>query len=251
MAFSQADICNLALSRAGGHSISQITSLGEASTEARQCAVKFPHVLRSALRAYPWRFAVKEIALALLGTGAELALGGGKIKDNIRYQSLFYYQYPEECLQILAVSPVNGKKGNYGAESAEYTVERLGDGTKVIVTPCAQAVLTCSSYADDPSIWDSLFLDAFAWQLAGELALSFGADYSKVQALQNTAQATAARHSVCPICAAVSFREQMVIWAVISRLACRTLRGMLTHLFQTRESFRERYFLIIQENPRF
>lgn len=187
MAFSQVDICNLALSRAGGHSILQITSLGEASTEARQCAVKFPHVLRSALRAYPWRFAVKETALALIGTGAELALGGGKIKDNLQYQNLFYYQYPEECLQILAINPVNGRKGNYSAESAEFTVERLHDGTKVIVTSCPQAVLTCSVYADDPSIWDSLFTDAFAWQLASELALGFGADFSKVQALQSMA----------------------------------------------------------------
>ncbi len=188
MAFSQVDICNLALSRAGGHSISQITSLGEASAEARQCAVKFPHVLRSALRSYPWQFAVRETALALLGTGAEVALGGA-LKDNISYQTLFYYQYPEDCLQILAVNPAQAAKGGCSAASYPYFVERIQDGTKVIVTPCAKAVLTCCAYADDPGIWDSLFADAFAWQLAAELCLSLGGDYSAVRALQNMAAA--------------------------------------------------------------
>lgn len=182
MALSQVDVCNLALSRMGGHSIAQITSLGEASTEARQCAIKFPHVLKSALRSYPWHFAVKEIALALLGAGA-----ANMFKDNILYQTLQYYQYPEECLQILAINPVMGRKGNYYTESFDYTVERIADGTKVIVTSCPKAVLTCTSYADDPSIWDSLFTDAFAWQLAAELCLSLGGASGMVQSLQEMA----------------------------------------------------------------
>lgn len=183
MALSQVDVCNLALSRMGGQSITQITSLGEASTEARQCAIKFPYVLRSALRSYPWHFAAKEIALALLGAGAMKSL----FKDDVLYQTLYYYQYPEECVQILAINPVTGKKGNYGSVSYEYTIERIADGTKVIVSSCPQAVLTCTSYADDPSIWDSLFTDAFAWQLASELCLSLGGSPSIVQSLQEMA----------------------------------------------------------------
>lgn len=183
MALSQVDVCNLALSRMGGHSIAQITSLGEASTEARQCAVKFPYVLKSALRVYPWHFAVKEIALALLGAGAAESI----FKDNILYRTLQYYQYPEECMQILAINPVMGKKGNYYAESFDYTVERIADGTKVIVTSCPKAILTCTSYADDPGIWDSLFTDAFAWQLASELCLSLGGAAGTVQSLQEMA----------------------------------------------------------------
>lgn len=183
MALSQVDVCNLALSRMGGHSIAQITSLGEASTEARQCAIKFPHVLKAALRSYPWHFAVKEIALALLGAGAAESV----FKDNILYQTLQYYQYPEECMQILAINPVMGRKGNYYTESFDYTVERIDDGTKVIVTSCPKAVLTCISFADDPSIWDSLFTDAFAWQLASELCLSLGGAAGLVQSLQEMA----------------------------------------------------------------
>lgn len=181
MALSQVDVCNLALSRMGGQTITQITSLGEASTEARQCAIKFPYVLRSALRSYPWHFAAKEIALALLGAAAV----GHVFKGSSR--ALHYYQYPEECLQILAINPVTGRKGNYYAESFEYTVELIADGTKVIVTSCPQAVLTCTCYADDPGIWDSLFTDAFAWQLASELCLSLGGSSGIVQSLQEMA----------------------------------------------------------------
>lgn len=183
MALSQVDVCNLALSRMGGHSISQITSLGEASTEARQCAIKFPSVLRSALRSYPWRFATKEIALARLGEGSIESI----FKNNILYQTLQYYQYPEECLQILAINPVYGKKGNFHAVSYDYTVEQLPDGTKVIVSSCPKAILTCTCYTADPGIWDSLFTDAFAWQLASELCLSLGGSAQMVQSLQEMA----------------------------------------------------------------
>lgn len=181
MALSQVDVCNLALSRMGGQTITQITSLGEASTEARQCAIKFPCVLRSALRSYPWHFATKEIALALLGAAAAEHV----FKESS--QTLHYYQYPEDCLQILAINPVTGRKGSFDAVSCAYTVERIADGTKVIVTPCPQAILTCTSYADDPGIWDSLFTDAFAWQLASELCLSLGGSSGIVQGLQEMA----------------------------------------------------------------
>jgi|GEM_PF-1755452 hypothetical protein len=183
MALSQVDVCNLALSRIGGHGISQITSLGEASTEARQCAVKFPYVLASALRAYPWHFATKEIVLALLGCGAAEHF----LENDIFYRNLHYYQYPEECMRILALNPAAGKKGNHFAPAYDYTVERISDGTKAIVTPCPQAVLTCTSYSEDPSIWDSLFTDAFAWQLAGELCISFGGALDTVRTLREIA----------------------------------------------------------------
>lgn len=183
MSLSQVDVCNLALSRIGGHSISQITSLGEASTEAKQCAVKFPYVLASALRAYPWHFATKEIGLALLGGGAAEHFG----ENDIFYRNLYYYQYPEECMRILALNPAVGRKGSCFAPAYDYTVERVSDGTKAIVTSCPRAVLTCTAYSEDPSIWDSLFTDAFAWQLAGELCLSFGGAFDTVRALQEIA----------------------------------------------------------------
>lgn len=183
MALSQVDICNLALSRAGGHSISQITSLGEASTEARQCAIKFPPLLRACLRSHAWRFAQKETALALLGTCADKEGFAG----NAHYGKLFSYQYPEDCVRVLAVNSVQGKKGGFYGESVPYNVENSDDGSKIIVTPCEYAVLSFIAYVDDPGRWDSLFSDAFAWHLAAELCLSLGGDFGRVQALQEMA----------------------------------------------------------------
>ncbi len=180
MGFSQVDICNLSLSRAGGNSILQITSLGEASTEARQCAIKFPHVLRSALRAYPWNFATKTVALALVGTNELQKF----------YENIYYYQYPEDCLQILAINTpldLQSITQNQALMSFPYSVELGADGTKFILTPCPQALLRFITYIDDPSIWDSLFCDAFAWQLASELCMSLGGDNGRVQALKDLA----------------------------------------------------------------
>ena len=113
--------------------------------------------------------------------------GGTFLENDIFYRNLHYYQYPEECMRILALNPAAGKKGNHFAPVYDYTVERISDGTKAIVTSCPQAVLTCTSYSEDPSIWDSLFTDAFAWQLAGELCLSFGGALDTVRTLREIA----------------------------------------------------------------
>ena len=219
MAISQVDLCNLALSRAGGQRIAQITSLGEASNEARQCAVKLPHLMRTALRSYPWRFATKKAVLARIvnnqldGVNAEYSsvLSQHSEKNIVDqdsdnqnsktsrerylqkeqmalYGSSILYHYPEDCLSARVVySATSGGPSPVLAEENErnFTVELAQDGTKLIVTGVLDAILLYTSYAHDPTVWDALFYDALAWQLAAELCVSLGNDMQKAQNLEN------------------------------------------------------------------
>lgn len=218
MAVSQVELCNLALSRSGGQRITQITSLGEASNEARQCAVKLPHLIRIALRAFPWRFATKKKTLAPIvyekNTQIESVYASAILDFSLNdsnvstgssavnatqeqlalYGSSILYQYPEDCL---AARLVYSAKTNASASilqdnlkenaARDFVVELGSDGTKCIVTDIKDAVLIYTYHASDPSVWDGLFYDALAWQLAAELCISLGNDVQKAQSLENKA----------------------------------------------------------------
>ncbi len=176
MAVSQVELCNLALSRSGGHRISQITSLGEASNEARQCAVKLPHLIKTSLRAYPWRFAGKKVILAAC------KLEGVHNLDelSILYGSKVLYQYPNDCLVARHVYSARGAE----EQGRDFHVELGSDGTKLIISDVNDAVLIYTSTLTDASLWDPMFYDALAWQLAAELCIGLGNDMEKAKQLE-------------------------------------------------------------------
>lgn len=173
MSLSPVDLCNLALSRAGGHRITQITALGEASNEARQCAIKYPGARRVALRNHPWRFASKRAVLAYIGEG----------NSEFRYR----YQYPADCLQIRGIEAF-GMPRRDGEPVLPFETELGADNTRTIVCDIAEAVLVYTVDIEDPNVWDSLFFDALAWQLGAELALALGNDGNKARFLEERAQ---------------------------------------------------------------
>ncbi len=186
MAVSQVELCNLALSRAGGHRIAQITSLGEASNEARQCAVKLPHLIRTALRSHPWQFAMKKIVLAQVKLDLTSENQNNYFnQEKILYGSNYLYQYPEDCLTAHALYEANSMQNmDYQADfngnfNGSFHVELAHDGTKIIVSNILNAVLIYTAYLADVRLWDSVFYDALAWQLASELCISLGNDVQK------------------------------------------------------------------------
>lgn len=218
MAVSQVELCNLALSRSGGQRITQITSLGEASNEARQCAVKLPHLIRIALRAFPWRFATRKKTLAPIvyeknsltstvfaAAIMDYSLANGVVSSQENavnssleqvalYGSSVLYQYPEDCLAARMVYSVKSHASSsfahdcmFEGNGRDFAVELGSDGTKCIITDINDAVLIYTYHASEPSVWDALFYDALAWQLAAELCISLGNDVQKAQSLESKA----------------------------------------------------------------
>lgn len=166
MSVSPVSLCNLALSRAGGQRIAQITSLGEASNEARQCAILYPELLRTCLRRFPWQFAAKRAHLAFIGQGNR--------------QFLYSYQYPSDCLQARKIVSA-------GKETLEFTTELGPDNTRNILCNIEDAELLYTAEVTDPRVWDALFYSALAWELASELAVVLGNDSSKGKYLMDRA----------------------------------------------------------------
>ena len=178
MSLSPVDLCNLALSRAGGHRITQIAALGEATNEARHCAVKYPQARRVALRNHPWRFASRRAILAPTGMAPTGEGSGG---------FAYRYQYPGDCLQIREIQ-AHGVPRQGGDSALPFETELAADNTRAVVCDIPAAVLVYTMDIDDPNAWDSLFYDALAWQLGAELALTLGNDVHKAKFLEERAR---------------------------------------------------------------
>ena len=85
MAYSAVDLCNSALSRLGANTI---TSFGDNSPEARQCALAYDTNRRDELRRNRWNFAITRVVLA---------------PDSLAPVFDFKYQFtiPANCLRVI------------------------------------------------------------------------------------------------------------------------------------------------------
>lgn len=151
---SEIEICNMALSRIGNSRF--INSLSEKSKEAEQCNLHFGHCRDAVLSDFPWNFASKRVALA--------------DTNNPPPDWKFAYSYPTDCLKAIAIIQ-SGQKYPQPHNAINFLVGSDADGTgKLIYCDQQQAWLQYVASVTDVNMFDSLFIDALAWRLAGELA---------------------------------------------------------------------------------
>jgi len=183
---STVSICNLALGHLGADHISSLT---EASSEARACNRFYGQTLDTLLAAGPpWRFARQEVSLA--------ALAG----ESVARWS-YIYALPTDLIRVIEVRP--GDETYTGAVLPEELdqfrprgepYELLGDRLYCNLSP---AVLRYVSRIDDPSKFPPLFIEALSWHLAARLAMPLTRDADQRRAafqmaLQTQAAASAA-----------------------------------------------------------
>lgn len=142
-AFTNVQICNLALAKLGHQS--SIQSLDEGSAEARLCNTFLNAARQDILRRGAWSFAIDTAELAqTLNT-----------PDDYDYE----YQLPSGFLRLLGfVLP--------STDLAVY--ERRKDGT--LVCDYDEVIIKYVFDEDDPSRFDATFVEAFALRLAADLA---------------------------------------------------------------------------------
>jgi hypothetical protein len=148
---SQVQICNMALGYLN-HGI-RIAALDEGSNESDQCQLYYDHALRSALRAAPWAFAKRYASLA-------------NLSNPVLTEWAFMYAYPIDGIIIRAILPRVASTPPNRWEIASTTSNQ-----KVILCSVPDAVACYTASITDPSLFDPQFVSAFAWQLAGELAI--------------------------------------------------------------------------------
>ncbi len=153
MAASVISICNMALARIGVSNF--ISSLTEASAEARACNLFYESMRDYALRDYQWSFANRRVTLADAGTAP----------TNWEYK----YGYPSDCLRARAIV-VQGLATPRNDQRIPFEVAN-DNGVRVIYTNQAQAELQYTVRVEDPTLFDPMFVSALAYLLASEIAM--------------------------------------------------------------------------------
>lgn len=152
---SEVDIANLALSHLGDRATVSSLYPAEGSPQAQHCATFYPIARDSLLESVSWTFATKRAALAQL-TG-----------EWSRWS--YCYALPNNCLRVQAVT-AEGADLNNPTDAAEFVVQTLADGTKVIYTDQAEAWATYTERVEDTQRFTPTFVMALSYQLAAMVA---------------------------------------------------------------------------------
>lgn len=155
MAFSEVQICNLALSHVG---ISQtISSLTSASNDARMCSLHYEPARDLLLRDFAWPFARKYRALDLVAEADA---------QDWADQWGFAYRYPVDAVRIL---------GFLSAARVDVVTRPLELGNdaqgQLIYTDEADARVAYIAKVTDPNRFPADFVEALAWKIASRIAM--------------------------------------------------------------------------------
>lgn len=147
MAISDVAICNLALQKLGA---SRISSLSDASENARECNAAYETIRDRELRANRWKFAIKRTTLAPSSTTPD-------------FTYTYAFVLPPDCLRVLfpARLGLDWKIENHVGDPAILT----NDGNTLEVRYVARIT--------DPTKFDALFVEALAAKLAWHLCETF------------------------------------------------------------------------------
>lgn len=150
---SNVEIANRALTKIGAK---RLVSLDDNTKEGRETKSMFTIVRDAMLRAHNWRFSIKR---------AEVAAQVDAPAFGYSYQ----YRLPADCLKVLWVGdfyPGADHSDYIGADTSEYAIEN----GLILTDYVAPLKLRYVARIEDPTLFDSLFVEAFACKLAMELA---------------------------------------------------------------------------------
>jgi hypothetical protein len=150
---SNVEIANRALTKIGAN---RIISLTDNTKEGRTVNSMYAIVRDAELRARTWRFAIKRAQLAALAAAPEFG---------------FAYQYraPADCLRVVDVGefyPAADMSDYVGSDTSTYAYE---NGV-ILTDEAAPLKLRYVARIEDPTLFDALFVEAFACKLAMEMA---------------------------------------------------------------------------------
>lgn len=149
-------ICNVALQKLGEP---RITSLSQDIKAAREMSVCYEAVRDALLRAYPWSFAIKRVALA-----ADVDVPVGDEFDN-------QFTLPADCLRVL---PPNDRM-------LDWTIE----GNKLLTNYDAPLHIRYIGRVEDPNLFDTCFVQLYACDLAVQTCESITQSNTKLQSVKD------------------------------------------------------------------
>lgn len=149
------EICNTALSHIGNWA--NISSLEDKSPAGQACGQHYPTALRSTLEQFPWNFAMRRRALALL-------------TNEPAYAWRFVYAMPEDSVKVIRL--LDEKDSHcYKENPPQFTVELAGSVNRQIIrTNLENAHAQYTAKSLDTTLYSEMFCMAVSWLLASLLA---------------------------------------------------------------------------------
>jgi len=176
-------IINKSLSRLKARTI---TSLTEASEQARKANMFYDCARKSALRACDWRFARVQVALTLLGD-IDTAMNNPTdlSKQDVIDQFNYLYAYPADCVRLVKVynnlysifpEPYGDRHVEHGAFAKHEIMRSPISKIQAIACNLELAKAHYTMNVTDESQFDDMFQDALSWTLADDLCIPLTAD---------------------------------------------------------------------------
>lgn len=162
MATSEAQICNKALARLGIKSFIEDLS-DDGTEEAEACNVFYEDTRDACLAAFPWPFATLRKALAEVDYTTEPARDGW---DKI-------FKLPDGCLAPRYIREAGDTLRAFREDDKiPFVIEKASvDDSQVLLCDLETPVLFYTARVEDVTKFPPLFVDAFSWLLAQELAM--------------------------------------------------------------------------------
>ena len=182
---SSVDLCNRALSQIGTRST--IASLSEASAEAVNCSLWYDSQRKALMRAAPWGFNRRQIALSQVGDLYPDATSP--------YPWAYAYAYPADCLKaryVLAPPPSVSTAGtstnvpqtgsviyptSYWSPNRNNrfvihnAVDANGNSSKLVLSNVYEALLVYTGDEQNPEMFDDMFTQALVDVLSYRLVI--------------------------------------------------------------------------------
>ena len=188
------EICNIALSHLAK---GRISSIDEATEQARQCKLFYDYTRQALLREYNWGFAKRLVKLAEVKT------------EDPRWTCV--YAYPKQCVQVRRIfnvmttydaydnPKVVERKCVHDKDRHKYEVYMVSDNVRGIGCDIRQAWCEYTCDATDTEQFPSDFVEAFTHMLASNMAMQLtgnmniqNSEYQHAQAVINKAVYTTA-----------------------------------------------------------
>jgi hypothetical protein len=147
---SETELCNLALALVGNDR--QLTSLTEANKPARLCNLMYAPTRDGVLRAHPWNFAIRRVALA-----AESGFEDPTEEYDYRFP------LPSDYLKIIRTT------NEAAGLTEDYRIESSSNGLMMMSTESTMSIEYIARITD-VALFDPLFVEALSTRLAVKLA---------------------------------------------------------------------------------
>ncbi len=152
---SPEEIANKALLNIG--TSKRIGLFTEKSKEADVCALFYPQCVKQVLSDFPWPFATKFLALAL-------------VSNNPTIEWLYSYRYPSDCLTLRRV--LNGLTTSDTSATRVPMKEAQDASGGLIYTNMQSAQVEYTALITDPARFPATFEEALGYRLAYKIAPS-------------------------------------------------------------------------------